>query len=98
MLECSLREYYGGMLEEGATSFYEEYDPEKKGAEHYAMYGNPYEKSLCHAWSASPIYILGRYRMGVRNVDIAYKRFEVEPKPGDLKHFSGRVPLMIRAA
>lgn len=93
MLEHSLREYYGGMLKEGATTFFEEYDPEKKGAEHYAMYGNPYEKSLCHAWSASPIYLLGRYRMGVRNADIAYRKFEVEPKLGGLKEFSGRVPL-----
>ena len=93
MLEQSLREYYGGMLKEGATTFFEEYDPEKKGAEHYAMYGNPYEKSLCHAWSASPIYLLGRYRMGVKNVDVAYRHFEVEPKLGGLQHFSGRVPL-----
>ena len=72
LLEKSLREYYGGMLKLGATTLYEEYDPSMKGAEHYAMYGHPYQKSLCHAWSASPIYLLGAYRLGVRNTGIAY--------------------------
>lgn len=93
ILEQSIREYYGSMLETGATTLYEEYDPKKKGAEHYAMYGNPYEKSLCHAWSASPIYLLGCFRLGVRNTGVAYETFEVRPVCGDLKEFSGRVPV-----
>lgn len=37
------------------------------------MYGRPYEKSLCHAWSASPIYLLGAYRLRVRNTGVAYR-------------------------
>ncbi len=93
LLEKSLREYYGSMLEQGATTLYEEYDPTMKGAEHYAMYGNPYEKSLCHAWSASPIYLLGRYRMGVRNTGTGYDTFEVCPQLGDFQRFAGTVPL-----
>lgn len=94
LLEESIRRYYGSMLETGATTLYEEYDPNRTGAEHYAMYGNPYEKSLCHAWSASPIYLLGAYRLGVRNTGIAYETFEVRPQAGDLKEFSGRVPVV----
>lgn len=93
LLEQSIREYYGSMLETGATTLYEEYDPEKNGAEHYAMYGSPYEKSLCHAWSASPIYLLGCYRAGVRNTGIAYDRFEVRPELGDLTAFDATVPV-----
>lgn len=93
LLEESVRNYYGGMLENGATTLYEEFDPNKKGEEHYAMYGNPFEKSLCHAWSASPIYLLGAYRLGVRNTGIAYDSFEVRPFRGDLKEFSGKVPV-----
>lgn len=92
-LEQELREYYGGMLKEGATTFFEEYDPGKKGKEHYAMYGNPYEKSLCHAWSANPVFLLGRYRLGVKNTGIAYDKFEVEPRLGDLEYVAGTVPL-----
>ncbi|MDL2233044.1 hypothetical protein LJC63_05625 [Ruminococcaceae bacterium OttesenSCG-928-L11] len=93
LLETSIREYYGSMLETGATTLYEEYDPTMTGTQHYAMYGNPYEKSLCHAWSASPIYLLGRYRLGVKNIGIAYDSFEVRPMPGNLRTFSGTVPV-----
>lgn len=93
VLEKAIREYYGSMLETGATTLYEEYDPNMQGAEHYAMYGNPYDKSLCHAWSASPIYLLGSYRLGVVNTGIAYETFEVRPQLGSLKEFSGRVPV-----
>jgi len=60
-----IKAYWGGMLREGATSFWEKYNPEMKGDEHLAMYGRPYGKSLCHAWGASPVYLLGRYYLGV---------------------------------
>ena len=49
-----MKEYWGGMIREGATSFWEKYNPTDKGAQHLAMYGRPYGKSLCHAWGASP--------------------------------------------
>ncbi len=93
LLEESIRSYYGSMLETGATTLYEEYDPSMTGVEHYAMYGNPYEKSLCHAWSASPIYLLGAFRLGVQNTGVAYETFDVRPNPGDLKSFDGKVPV-----
>lgn len=93
LLEDSLRNYYGGMLALGATTLYEQYDPKQQGTEHYAMYGRPFEKSLCHAWSCSPIYLLGRYRLGVKNTGIAYNTFTVEPNLGDLKSIKGVVPL-----
>ena len=93
LLEESIRKYYGSMLKTGATTLYEEYDPTMKGAEHYAMYGNPYEKSLCHAWSASPIYLLGAFRLGVLSTGVAYETFDVRPNLGDLKWFCGKVPV-----
>ena len=75
-----IKSYWGGMLSLGATTFWEEYDPKKKGKEHYAMYDTPYEKSLCHAWSASPIYLIGRYFLGVYPTKAGYETFNVEPK------------------
>lgn len=92
-LEQSLADYYGGMLKLGATTFYEQYDPKNQGVEHYAMYGRPFEKSLCHAWSASPVYLLGRFRLGVVNTGIAYDHFEVKPNLGTAESIEGKVPV-----
>jgi alpha-L-rhamnosidase len=84
--------YWGGMLNLGATTIWEEFDPTKSGIEHYEMYGGKYEKSLCHAWGASPIYLLGKYALGVRPTDVGYKSFEVVPNLMCFKNFEGKVP------
>ncbi|WP_024995756.1 alpha-L-rhamnosidase-related protein [Bacteroides graminisolvens] len=87
-----MKAYWGGMLREGATSFWEKYNPDDKGAQHLAMYGRPYGKSLCHAWGASPIYLLGKYYLGVRPVREGYKEFSITPVLGGLKWMEGDVP------
>lgn len=87
-----LREYWGGMLALGATSFWEAYDPTQSGAEHFAMYGRPYGKSLCHAWSAGPILLYGKYYLGVRPTAPGYARFEVSPQLGGLGKIKGTIP------
>lgn len=87
-----MKDYWGGMLKLGATSFWEEYNPEKKGTEHLAMYGRPYGKSLCHAWGASPIYLLGKYYLGVKPTSPGYATYLIEPKLGGLEWMEGQVP------
>jgi hypothetical protein len=87
-----MKEYWGGMLREGATTFWEKYVPSESGTQHLAMYGRPYGKSLCHAWGASPIYIIGRYFLGVQPTEPGYKKFEVRPQLGDLEWMEGSVP------
>ena len=82
MLEYVLQEikdYWGGMIREGATSFWEKYNPGEHDIQHLAMYGRPYGKSLCHAWGASPVYLLGKYFLGVRPTSPGYATFEVKP-------------------
>lgn len=61
----SIRSYWGGMIERGAVTFWEEFDPMVTGREQYDMYGDRFGKSLCHAWSASPIYLIARYFIGL---------------------------------
>ena len=87
-----MRDYWGGMLREGATSFWEKYVPSEKGTQHLAMYGRPYGKSLCHAWGASPVYLLGKYYLGVRPTKPGYEEFEIRPSLGDLDWMIGDVP------
>ncbi len=87
-----IRDYWGGMLNLGATSFWEKYNPDEKGSEHLAMYGRPFGKSLCHAWGASPIYLLGKYYLGVKPEKEGYAAFSIRPVLGDLKWIKGSVP------
>jgi len=87
-----MKDYWGGMLKLGATSFWEEYNPGKKGAEHYSMYGREFGKSLCHAWGASPIYLLGKYYLGVKPASPGYATYDVEPNLGGLQWMEGKVP------
>ena len=87
-----IRDYWGGMLREGATSFWEKYVPTEKGVQHLAMYGRPYGKSLCHAWGASPVYLLGKYYLGVQLTKPGYEEYEVRPALGDLEWMEGDVP------
>ncbi len=87
-----MKDYWGGMLNLGATSFWEEYNPTKKGAEHLAMYGREFGKSLCHAWGASPIYLLGKYYLGVKPTGPGYSTFTIQPNLGGLQWMEGKVP------
>lgn len=87
-----MKDYWGGMLNLGATTFWEEYNPAKKGAEHYAMYGREFGKSLCHAWGSSPIYLLGKYYLGVKPTSPGYQTYTIEPSLGGLQWMQGKVP------
>jgi len=87
-----MKDYWSGMLKLGATSFWEEYNPTKNGEEHLAMYGRKFGKSLCHAWGASPIYLLGKYYLGVKPTSPGYATYIVEPNLGGLQWMQGKVP------
>jgi hypothetical protein len=75
-----IKSYWGGMLKLGAVTFWEEFDPDKPLEQQYEMYGDPFGKSLCHAWSASPIYLLARYFVGLRPLSPGGKEFELLPQ------------------
>ena len=87
-----IKAYWGGMLREGATSFWEKYNPEETGTQHLAMYGRPYGKSLCHAWGASPVYLMGKFYLGVKPTKPGYAEYEVCPTLGGLEWMEGEVP------
>jgi hypothetical protein len=87
-----MKDYWGGMLKLGATSFWEEYNPAVQGVAHYAMYGRAFGKSLCHAWGASPIYLLGKYYLGVKPTSPGYGTYVIQPVLGGLQWMDGHVP------
>jgi len=88
----AVKSYWGGMLAEGATSFWELYNPKEKGFEKYAMYRRPFGKSLCHAWGAGPIYLFGRHILGVTPTKPGFAEYIVVPDLGGLEWIDGVVP------
>jgi hypothetical protein len=71
------REYYGPMLATGTTTLWESFDP---------------TASLCHAFSAAPVYHLSAYSLGVRPTEPGFSRFIVAPQIHDLKFVEGGYP------
>ena len=65
MLTARMNAYWGGMLDRGAVTFWEEFDETVPESEQYDMYGDKFGKSLCHAWAASPLYLVSRYLLGL---------------------------------
>lgn len=84
-----IRHLWGGMLDAGAVSFWEEFGDDGSP---YAMYGRPFGKSLCHAWSSGPAALLPDAVLGLRPLADSWSRFTVEPRLGALAWASATVP------
>ena len=56
-----MKDYWGGMLKEGADTFWELYDP---GDPLASPYGSRAVNSFCHAWSSTPAYFIRNYLDG----------------------------------
>jgi len=87
-----VNDYWGGMLNKGATTFWEAYDPKETYEKQYSYYGRPYAKSLCHAWSAGPAAFLPAELFGLKPIEDGWKRFTLHPNLGHLEWASVCLP------
>lgn len=53
-----MKQYWGKMIDLGADTFWEAFDPDKPD---YSPYGSALLNSYCHAWSCTPVYLINRY-------------------------------------
>lgn len=53
-----MEQYWGGMIKEGADTFWELYNPSNPEE---SPYGGTIVNSYCHAWSCAPAYFLRKY-------------------------------------
>jgi hypothetical protein len=74
---------WGYMLYHGATSFWETI----KGAGDFSDGG-----SLCHGWSAIPVYFYQAYVLGVKPLEPGFKTFRLDPVVSVVDKVSGKVP------
>ncbi len=51
-----------------------------------------YAGSLCHGWSALPIYVMQEVILGIKPLEPGFRRFRVAPVPGALRFASGEMP------
>lgn len=77
----NVRRIWGGMLDDGATTFWEGWSEKEKGDEKYAFYKRPFAKSLCHAWSASPSFFFAREIAGIKPTSDGWAKWEKNPLP-----------------
>ncbi len=73
---------FDAMVQNGATTLWET----QYGADDFGYAG-----SLCHGWSALPVYFNRAWVLGVRPLEIGFKRFSISPWPGDLAHAEGSI-------
>ncbi|MFV0254876.1 MAG: hypothetical protein ACK5G7_01950 [Erysipelotrichaceae bacterium] len=55
-----IKTYWGGMIELGADTFWELYDPNNI---EFSPYGDHLANSYCHAWSCTPVYFIDKYNL-----------------------------------
>ncbi len=77
---ADMRSRYGDMLARGATTLWESFDP---------------TASLCHGFSATPVYQLSTEVLGVLPLAAGFRRFRVSPRPADLTFARGVFPTVL---
>lgn len=91
-----LRDFWGGMIAEGATSFWESYDPRwtkrhfHTGLEADGLAG--YYVSLAHGWSAGPTSWLSEQLLGVRATGAGFRTVSIKPDLAGMPWIEGAVP------
>lgn len=81
-----VREYWGGMLSKGATTFWEYYDSQVESlpAKHW---------SLCHGYACAPGYLLQAEFLGIKPKLPGWKAVEISPRLGYLSAVEACVPI-----
>jgi hypothetical protein len=80
------------MLERGATTFWESFDPEEDRATELDLYGRRYGVSRCHGWSGAIAGTLATYVLGVTIREPGGRRVALRPQLGNIAWAEGTVP------
>lgn len=91
-----IRKYWGGMIDEGATSFWEGYDPSwYKRNFHTSLQaddGTGYFVSLAHGWSSGPTAWLMEQILGIRPTAVGFSKVTIRPDLAGLAWAKGAEP------
>ena len=91
-----IRQYWGGMLEEGATSFWEGYDPRWPKQDFHAHLQadgkEGYYTSLAHGWAAGPTAWLMQQVLGIQSTGPGFSSVTIRPDLAGLQFARGAEP------
>jgi hypothetical protein len=91
-----IRQYWGGMIDEGATSFWEAYDPSwYKQDFHAALQADDstgYQASLAHGWSSGVTPWLMEQVLGIQPRGPGFSEVDIRPDLLDLQWAQGGEP------
>ena len=91
-----IRQYWGGMIGEGATSFWEAYDTSwNRGDFHASLQadnGSGYFVSLAHGWSSGPTAWLMEQVLGIKPTGAGFSTVDIRPDLVDLVWAKGAEP------
>ena len=103
-----IREYWGAMLDLGATTFWEDFNMEWLPAaridepvpagmrdlhrECGAYCYKGFRHSLCHGWSSAPTAFLAEEVLGIRISEPGCKKIRIAPRLGNLEWAEGKYP------
>jgi len=91
-----IRAYWGGMLAEGATSFWESYDLRwPKTNPHLSLQADGtsgYFVSMAHGWSSGPTAWLSENVLGITSTSPGYDSVNIHPHLLGLEYAQGSVP------
>jgi hypothetical protein len=90
-----MKSYWGGMLDAGATSFWEAWDPAWAGRDpHSKLQADDkvgYNASLAHGWSSGPAAWLMEEVLGVKSLEPGFSRVEIRLELAGLEWARGTV-------
>jgi alpha-L-rhamnosidase len=91
-----IRQYWGGMVDEGATSFWEAYDPSWYHEDFHASLQSDnrsgYFVSLAHGWSAGPTAWMMEQVLGIQPTGAGFSMVDIRPDLVDLEWARGGEP------
>ncbi len=102
-----MKEYYGGMLDVGARTFWEDFSldwkggridcfPEEGEGDIHGDFGAHcyvgFRHSLCHGWSCGPIPFLMYTVLGIKILDVGCRKIAVSPDLCGLERAEGSYP------
>ena len=91
-----MRQYWGGMLTEGATSFWEAYDPRWPKQDFHAYLEadgkKGYYASLAHGWASGPAAWLMQEILGIQPTGAGFSEVAIRPDLAGLEWARGAEP------